>query len=76
MKKYLKLNYLLGIITLVQAVSKLFEPMELINISGIIFYLTATAAFFFKPKIGYFLLVIIIIFLIFTLAVNFFVNSY
>lgn len=75
-KEYLKLNYILGVIVLFLGLSKLLDPLELLNIVGIIYYIVTAVALFKKPKIGYALLIVSILGLIFVYAINYYVNSY
>ena len=75
-KEYLKLNYILGVIVLFLGLSKLLDPLELLNIVGIIYYVVTAIALFKKPKIGYALLIVSILGLIFVYAINYYVNTY
>ena len=76
MKNYLKLNYILGVIVLFLGLSKLLAPIVLLNLVGIIYYVITTIALFKKPKIGYALLVVLILGQVLVYAIYYYASSY
>lgn len=76
MGTYLKLNNILGAIVLLFGLLKLLQPIELLNVLGIAYYLVTAVTLFKKPKIGYVMLLVPVLGLILAYTINYFVNSY
>jgi len=76
MKEHMKFNYILGIVVFIFGLSKLINPLESLNIAGIVYYLIVALALFKKPKIGYILVVISILGLGLAYAINYYLYSW
>ncbi|MBU0974711.1 hypothetical protein KKD03_03360 [Patescibacteria group bacterium] len=72
----MKFNYILGIVVFIFGLSKLINPLESLNIAGIVYYLIVALALFKKPKIGYILVVISILGLGLAYAINYYLYSW
>jgi hypothetical protein len=55
------INYILAAIILILGLSKLLMPLVLLNIVGIILYIVTSIFLVIKPKVGYFLLLLVIV---------------
>ena len=69
-------NYVLAAIIAVYGLSKLLDPLSLLNILGVVWYLSTAALLVFKPKIGYIFILISILALIGVYALLMYTNSY
>jgi len=77
MKKYIKLNNVLGLYALLSFVANLFGgDFDITSLLGSLYYLVAAIFLFKNSKIGYVLIIISILGLGISYGINFYLNSY